>query len=774
MSGTQRGYVGRSVLSRSAPRLVQGSGVYIEDVAVGNVLEAVFVRSPHAYAHVLRVVTDAARAMPGVEAVLVGQTLEQAAPLPVHRFIEDMRVPVYHALDERTVRYVGEPVAVVIAVTRAQAEDAASLVHVEYQPLQAITLIEAALGPGAPVLHAELGDNVCYRTLVRGGDVEAGFARATHVVRVEVVHHRLSAAALEPRGTIASYVSGDLCVWSSTQTPHQLRDDLAAALGLAQHRVRVIVPDVGGGFGSKGTTYREDVAVAALARQLRRSVRWIASRSEEFQSTQQARDQIDSAELALDADGHMLALRTRTICNLGAYMLGRSARQALRVTQYSTGAYRIPCHAAEAVTVFTNTVPTGAYRGAGRPEAAYLIERVVDAAARELSLDPAELRRRNFLQPADFPYRTPNGATFDSGDYSSLLDKLLDAAGYQTLLAEQVERRGRGELVGVGIATFVENTAAGWESGALRVEADGSVTAISGAIAMGQGVETVLAQIVADELGTSLDQITVRMGDTALTQQAQGSFGSRSTAIAGSALRAAAHRVRSQAAAIAAELLEVAPADIAFDDGAAYVLGAPGRRVGWPAIARAAYPSLGQPRVREPGLEEHAFFHAPAEAISAGAYLALVSVDHETGRIRVERMVAADDCGTVVNPLLTAGQVQGAIAQGIGEALFERVVYDGAGQLLSTSLLDYPLPRVTDVVDARMVHQVTRSPHNPLGAKGAGEAGILGTPPAIVNAVIDALAPLGIGHLDPPLHPEKIWRLVRQYRERHDLHVTPV
>jgi carbon-monoxide dehydrogenase large subunit len=418
--------------------------------------------------------------------------------------------------------------------------------------------------------------------------------------------------------------------------------------------------------------------------------------------------------------------------------------------------------------VFTTTTPTGAYRGAGRPEAAYIAERLMDATARELGIDPVEIRRRNVLHPTDFPHETPNGARYDSGDYPRLLDKLVQVCDYDGLRAMQAEHRARGELVGIGLATFVENTSAGWESGAVRVEADGTITVISGAIPMGQGVDTVLAQIVADALGVRVERLTLRFGDTALTQAGMGSFGSRSTAVGGSAVRQAALRVRERAAVLAARLLESAPDDVEFADDAAFVRGAPERRVGWREIARAAYPPLGRPVVEEPGLEAHAFFGTEGEAIAAGAYLAVVSIDRDTGQVILERLFAVDDSGVIVNPLLAEGQIHGAMAQGIGEALQERVVYDADGQLLSGSLLDYALPIASQVIAPVTDHIVTPSPLNPLGAKGMGEAGIIGTPPAIVNAAIDALAPLGVRHLDPPLHAEKIWRLLARRQEPGD------
>jgi len=755
--------VGRSRPGIGQRTFVEGLGRYLDDLPHGDALHVAFIRSPHPHARILAVDRAPALAAPGVQAVVVGAELGQVAPIPVNRFTPDLKLPDYRALSGEVVRYVGEPVAAVVATSRALAEDAAQLVEVEYAPLPAVTLAEAALLPDAPVLHPDLGDNVCYSLTVRGGDVDDAFERAAHVVTVRVVHHRISATPLEPRGLIARWDAGlgELTIWDSSQTPHQLRDDVAVALGLPQHKVRVIVPALGGGFGAKGSTYREDVAVAALARLLGRPVCWISTRREDFLSTQHARDQIDEAEAAVGPDGRILGIRTRTVTNLGAFLLGRSSRQALRVTQFATGAYKIPAHEATATTVFTTTTPTGAYRGAGRPEAAYIVERLIDAVARELAIDPVEIRRRNFLQPTDFPHRTPNGAAYDSGDYPRMLDELVRTAEYARLRETQARRRDEGELVGIGIATFVENTAAGWESGAVRVESDGSITVISGAIPMGQGVDTVLAQIATDALGVRVERLTLRFGDTALTQAAMGSFGSRSTAVGGSAVRQAALRVRERAAVLAARLLESSPDDVEFAEDVVFVRGAPERQVTWAQIAKAAYPPISRPVTEEPGLEAHAFFGTDGEAIAAGAYLAVVSIDRETGQVILEQLVAVDDSGTVINPLLAEGQIHGAMAQGIGEALQERVVYDDDGQLVTASLLDYALPTASQVVSPVTDHIVTPSPLNPLGAKGMGEAGIIGTPPAIVNAAIDALSPLGIRHLDPPLHAEKIWRLLR-------------
>ena len=756
-------YIGVPVKRPDDGRLVTGRGRYVDDLRQPGVLHLAFTRSTHAHARVLAVDLEAARAVPGVEGAFTAADLGDLGNVPCTPFVPGIRVPPQPPMASDRVRFVGELLAAVAAETRYQAEDGARAVQVEYEPLPAVVDAAEALADGAPSLHENAPGNLAYRVERRGGDVEAAFDRAARVVRARARHSRIAAVAMEPRGLLAvPQADGELTVYVSHQAPHALRSQIAAAVELPEHRVRVVVPDVGGGFGVKTFAYREDLVACRIALLLARPVKWHATRFEDLASTSQARDQQDEIEAAFDEQGHLLGLRTRTVANLGAYLFGRGSRPPLRVPDYVSGAYRVASQASEVVAAYTNTGSTAPYRGAGRPEAAFLIERLMDTAARELAVDPAELRRRNFVRPDDFPHRTPTGVPYDSGDYPRLLTTALAAADYDAWRAERDRRRAAGELVGIGLATFIENTAAGWESGSVRVEPDGSVTLLSGSNAMGQGITTALAQIVAERLGVEFERVRVLTGDTALVETGFGSFGSRSTALGGSAAALAADRVIEKALRIGAHLLEAPPEDLEYVEGAVRIKGAPERGATLAQLARAAHPGMTEGVPFEPGLAASATFAAEAEAIASGAYLALASVDRETGRVSLERLVACDDSGVVINPLLVAGQVMGGIGQGIGEALTERLVYDETGQLLTGSLLDYALPTAAGVPDAVLAHIETPSPRNPLGVKGAGEAGVLGAVPAIVNAVADALAPLGVREVHPPLTSERVWRWMRE------------
>lgn len=756
------GYRGESLKRVEDERFLKGQARYVDDLKLTDVLHAAFVRSTYGHARILRIETSVASQMPGVRAVCTAADLPDLRPLPARLAVEEGRLVRATPLASERVRFVGEPLAVVVAETGAQAEDAARAVEVEYDPLPAVTRAEEALAPGAPRLHVELPDNLCYRVVRSGGEVERVFERAAHLVSVRVENHRIAPVPLEPRAIVARpEPDGTLTVWASSQAPYRMREWLTAALGTSSDRIRVIAPDVGGGFGAKGPAYREDAVVAALALRLGRPVKWTATRSEDFLTMQHARDQVNEATAALDSEGRILALRTKTITNLGAYVHHVNTLAPLHLVSYGTGAYRIPAHQAEVLTVFTNTAPTGPYRGAGRPEAAFLIERLMDKAARRLGLDPTEIRLRNAVPPEAFPYTAPTGSTYDSGNYPALLRKVLELAGYETLLRERRERRSRGELVGIGLALFVEPTAAGWESAAVRVESDGRVIGLTGSHSHGQGHETSFAQVLADELGVLLEQVSIRHGDTASLPAGVGTNGSRSTVLGGGALVEAARIVKERLRKEAAHLLEAAPEDVEPADGMWRVRGAPWRAVPLVHVAAAAYARA----IPERPLEAYAVFEAPYPPISSGAYLALVSVEAETGLVKLERLVAVDDCGTIINPLLVEGQVHGGVAQGIGQALLERLVYDEHGQALTASLLDYAVPCASDIPSLVTGHTVTPSPTNPLGAKGMGEAGAIGAPPAIVNAVLDALAPLGVEDLDMPLHPEKVWRAIQASRQ---------
>jgi carbon-monoxide dehydrogenase large subunit len=632
-------------------------------------------------------------------------------------------------------------------------------VDVDYDPLPGVGHPEAALAPDAPRLHADVPGNVSSQVHRVWGDVDGAFARAAHRVEIRAEHHRISGVPMETRGLLARpEPDGGLEIWASTQAPHRLRLSLAEALKLDASKIRVVAPDVGGGFGLKGSMYRDDLVVAELALKLGRPLKWVATRIEDMQTTQHAREQIDTAEAALDADGRILALRVKTVGNLGAYFHGGNAGAFLRIGVFGTGAYDIGALETEAVAVFTNTNPVGAYRGAGRPESAYIAERIIDAASRQLGIDPIEIRRRNFIQPDQFPYKTPSGTPFDSGNYPRLLQTALDLAEYGALIQERDARRKEGEIVGVGIATFIEQTGAGSESGSVTVEADGTLTAVVGSSTQGQGHKTMFAQIVADRFGVPFEQVRILQGDTDLIPTGTGTFGSRSTVTGGGALVKASDETIERALDLAACELEVSRADVEWHAGAARVIGASERSLDLAALASVAE----RPGVGEPGaLGASVIFESPLNGpTTSGAYIALVSIDRDTGHLAIERFIVVDDCGVVVNPLLVQGQRHGALAQGLGEAACERLVYDAEGQILSSSLLDYALPTASSVAPWELGSAVTPSPLNPLGVKGIGEAGPIGVPPTLVNAVLDALAPHGVTEIHPPLHAEKLWRAI--------------
>lgn len=753
-------YIGRSLKRVEDPRFLRGQGRYVDDVRLPGMVYAAFVRSIHGHAKILNIDTSVASSLTGVIGVYTAADFPHLRPVPVRLAVQEARPALAPPLAIDRVRFVGEPLAVVVAETPYQAADAAAAVEIEYEPLPTMTRPEESLAPDAMPLHPQFPDNVCYRIRRVGGDVAAAFAQAKHVVRVQARHHRLAPVPLEPRCILAQpSPSGGLTIWASCQFPFRIQGGIVESLGMTSEQVRVISMDVGGGFGAKGPPYREDVVVAALALRLERPVKWVATRIEDMLTTHHARDQVDEMEAAFDGDGRLLAVRTRTITALGAYVHHVNTLQPLYIPSYGTGAYQVPALEAEVLTVFTNTTPTGPYRGAGRPEAAFLIERLMDQAARQLSLDPAELRWRNLIQPDQFPYTTPAGTRYDSGNYPALLEKALALADYPRLRDEQRARRAAGELVGIGLAVFVETTGNGWESGAVRIEPDGRVTGITGSHSHGQGHETSFAQILADEFGVSLEQVSILHGDTSLLSTGVGTSGSRSTILGGGALVQAARAVKERLCAFGAELLETSADDLEVVAGTVRVRGAPERAVTLSEVATLAYARGAQGG--DP-LRSDVIFEPGRDAISSGAYIALVSVDRETGRIRIERLIAVDDCGTIVNPLLVEGQIHGGIVQGIGEALFERMVYGDDGQVLTMSLLDYALPVAGSVPVTVLGHTITPSPNNPLGVKGVGEAGTIGAPPAIVNAVFDALAPLGVLDLDLPLHSEKIWRAIRK------------
>jgi carbon-monoxide dehydrogenase large subunit len=728
------------------------------------VLHLAFVRSPYPSARVTSISTDAARGYPGVVAVATAADIPElgdvpAIPLPF------AKVAPFPPLARGRVAAVGDPIVAIVAESASIARDAADLVEVDFDAQPSVASAEAALGPEAPRVHPELDSNLCFVLKREGGDVERAFREADVVVQVRVDSPRVAPVALEPRGVVA--VPGDdagprLTVWASSQAPHGLRADLARVLRLEPHQVRVISPDVGGGFGAKTGATPEYIMAGYFALKLGRPVKWAATRSEDIQITTQGRDMVIYVDLAAKRDGTLTGLELRNIANMGAHLHSATAIPPTFILNMASGCYRIPNVRVETLAVFTNTPPTGPYRGAGRPESVLALERGMDRLASELGMDPIELRRKNFIGPDEFPYRTATGAEYDSGKYAAALDKALDLIGFPRLVHEREAARARGELMGIGVSTFVEPSGSvGGETGLVRVERDGRVTVVTGSHSHGQGHETSFAQIVADRMRLPLDQVRVIHGDTAEIDRGTGTFASRSMMLGGSAAVVAATRVIDKARRIAAHRLEATLDDVEPVDGGFALAGAPARRVTWRELAQTAYSGDGLPEGEEPGLQANELFDPQRELWPFGTHVAVVRIDRETGDVKIDRIVAVDDCGTVVNPMIVEGQVQGGIAQAVGQALVERVRYDAEGQLLSGSLGDYALPRAEDMPPLILDHTVTPTPFNPLGAKGVGEAGTNGCPPAIANAVIDALAPLGIRHLDLPYSPDRVWEAIQ-------------
>jgi aerobic carbon-monoxide dehydrogenase large subunit len=758
-------YVGRPLKRIEDPRLITGQGQYVGDLRLPGLTYLAFLRSPHAHARVMAIRSPTAGKVAGVVRVVTAKDLPPLGPTPFMSVLPGLKAFPYQYLADGVVDSTGVPVAAVVAESPALAREAIELIEVEYEPLPAVSDPEVALQPGAPLVHPELGTNQAFSVPMKGGDVDQAFSRAAHVVTIRVEHNRLAGAPMEPRGVVARYDpgTGELTVWSTTQNPFLTRADLASILGFPEHKLRVIAPDVGGGFGVKGPVYREEVIASVLTRQLGRPVQWVATRNEDLLTTLHGRAAVSDAEAAVAGDGEILGLRVKTIFDLGAHLISLSIVPPLSYSLHVLGPYRIQNVELSNVGVYTNTAPTGPYRGSGRPVGVYVIERVIDEAARLTGRDPVEIRRRNFIEPDAFPYRTAFGIAYDSGNYGRALDRTVELADYHGLRREQAEARARGEIVGIGVAAYVESTnVLGWESGVVRVERSGKVTAMTGSSPHGQGHETTFAQIIADQLGLPYDDVIVRHGDTLGAPQAVGTFGSRSAGLGGSALAQAATEVRQKGRRLAAKLLEASPEDVEAVRGGFRVKGVPERVIGWDRLGEFAHRGVGLPPEEAPGLEASVFFRQDHPAFSFGAGIAVVQVDRETGRLRLERLIAVDDCGHAINPLLVDGQIVGALAQGIGQALLEHVRYGEDGQLLTGTFMEYAMPRADDMPELVLDRTVTPSPLNPLGVKGVGEGGACVAPPAIVNAVVDALSPFGVRHIDMPLTAERIWRVIRR------------
>jgi carbon-monoxide dehydrogenase large subunit len=762
--GRDGAWVGRPLKRREDPKLLVGSGTYVDDIRPPGCLHVALLRSPHAHASITRLDVEAARRAPGVVTVAVGADVRHLGPMPVNRAIPDMKLPPHPILADGVVNAAGMPVAAVVAESIAAAHDALDLIEVDYEPRAPATEPGAALAPGAPTLFAETPGNRVFTRPIRHGDAAAALARAAHRATVRISQSRISAVPIEPRAVLATWdrAAEELTLWISCQAPFRIRGEVARLLDLPESRVRVIAPEVGGGFGVKTGPYREDVLLAWIAHRLGRPVKWVATRSEDMITTNHARGSVCEAELGLDADGRITALRARIQAPLGAALLNAAAGSPWNHARLLPGAYVVPACDIEVVGALTTTTSVAAYRGAGRPEACFAIERLMDTAARVAGLDPAELRRRNLIPADRFPFRTATGQVYDSGNYPEALERALAGVDYAALRRAQAERRARGEVVGVGVVSYVEPCALGWESGSVKVERSGRVTAITGSSAHGQGHETTFAQVVADHLGVTPDDVVVIHGDTRSGPEGFGTFGSRSTALGGGALVEVARVVRDKGRRLAAKLLEAAPEDVVPVAGGFHVAGVRERRVTWKEVAAAAYAGgAALPAGETPGLEATTYFQPEGEVWSFGAVVCAVRVDRETGRLEIERLLWVDDAGTIVNPLLAEGQLHGSLAQGFGQALVERIVYDEAGQLVTGTLMDYALPHADEMPEVTIEKMHTPSPRNPLGAKGLGEAGCIAIPPAVVNAAVDALAPFGVTHLDMPLTPERLWAAMR-------------
>ena len=738
---------------------VTGLGRYTADLNLTGQLHAKFRYSDHPHARIKSIDVSKARALPGVLAVL---THEDVPDVKYGGMVQDK-----YLFAKEFVRWEGDVVAGVAALTEEIAEQAAALIEIDYEPLPPIADPERGLEPGAALAHAELGTNQAFSWPLKGGDVDGAFGRAAHVVKVRLDHNRLAGAPMEPRAVLARYDAGsdELTVWLTTQNPFLSRADLAAVLGFPEQKLRVIAPDVGGGFGVKGPLYREEIVAAKLALEIGRPIRWVSTRTEDLLTTIQARAAVSEAEAAVTADGEIVGLRAKAVFDLGAHLLSLSLVPPMSASTHIFGPYRIQNAELLSLGVYTNTAPTGPYRGSGRPVGVYLIERLMDEAARAAKLDPVEIRRRNFIPPGAFPHRTPFGPAYDSGDYARALDRVVELADYSGLRREQAAARGRGEIMGIGVASYVESTnVLGWESGLVRVERSGKVTAITGSSPHGQGHETTFAQVIADHLGVAWEDVVVRHGDTLGAPQAIGTFGSRSAGLGGNALAQAAAQVREKGRRLAARLLEASPEDLQVVRGGFQVKGVPEKLVGWDRVGEFAHRGMGLPPQETPGLEATVFFRQDQPSWSFGAGLAVVSIARETGQVRLERFIAVDDCGNAINPLLIDGQIVGGFAQGMGQALLERMVYGEDGQLLTGTFMEYAIPRADDMPELIVDRTVTPSPLNPLGVKGVGEGSACVAPPAIVNAVVDALSPFGVRHIDIPLTSEKIWRALNTGR----------
>ena len=773
---------GSGIRRREDPRLLTGTARYTADITLPGMVHAAILRSPHGHARIRSIDTSRAKQAPGVVAVFTSADTEKGLKcIPCAWLLPNagLNIAPYKALAVDVVRYVGDAVAVVVADSDYQAYDALELIDVDYEPLPAVVDPHQAAATGAPQLHAEAPGNRAFHWALAGGDIDKAFDTADVVIRDRIVQQRLIPTAMETRGAVAQFTpaTGELTLWNTTQNPHIVRFIMSMVTGVSEDKLRVIAPEVGGGFGSKIPQIQGDFITAFCSMTLGRPVKWIETRSENYQSTTHGRDHVQDVELAATHDGKILGIRATVWAGMGAYL--STAAPGIPTILHGlmlSGPYNVPAVKEDVYGVYTNTTPVEAYRGAGRPEATFLLERMLDLLAHKLKIDPVEIRRRNLIAPFENGHDVITGLKYDSGNYQAALDKALGHIGYDALRAEQAAARAKGRYLGIGVATYVEICGLGpsqvagaigfqgglWESAIVRVHPSGKVHVFIGASPHGQGEETTFAQVVSDELGFPVNDIKIVHGDTDNTPMGWGTYGSRTTAVGGAALAVAARKIKEKAKLLASHLLEAAVEDMDYSDGKFFVKGFPDRHKTIQDIALMANVAWNMPAGMEAGLEASSFYDPPNFTYPFGAHVALVELDPDTGHITLKRYVAVDDCGPQINPVIVEGQVHGGVVQGIGQALWEEAVYDETGQLLTGSLADYAIPRADVLPDIDVLSTVTPSPHHPLGVKGIGEAGTIASTCAVYNAVIDALQPFGVDSVRMPMTPERVWRAIRR------------
>ena len=771
---------GSALKRKEDPRLITGQGTYVEDVSLTGMLHIVLVRSPLAHASIKSIDSSEASKSPGVVAIFTGEDLkEELGSLPCGWVVPDTKEVPHPPLAVDRVRYVGDAVVAVVAESTAQASDAASLVDVEYEELDTVIEMDDALADGAVQLHEDAPNNTAFEWEVDAGSISDARSSSDVAVTQRFVNQRLIPTAMENRGVVVDYNSGtdQITMWTSTQIPHLIRVLLALVTGHPEHLIRVIAPDVGGAFGSKLYLYAEEVIAPIIAKNLKRPVKWVESRSEGYLATTHGRDHITDIEIIGNRDGTITGLDVRTLANMWAYL--STFAPLIPTWLYGlmlSGPYKIPNIYCKVIAPFTNTTPVDAYRGAGRPEATYAVERAVDLFAQEIGMDPAEVRKINFIPPFEDGYEVATTVSYDSGNYIASFERALEMVGYTDFRKEQQEARDKGKLLGIGLSAYVEicgaapSAVAGtlgaraglWESANVRIHMTGKVSVFTGASSHGQGHETAFAQLVSSELGIPVEDIDVIHGDTSQIQMGTGSFGSRSAAVGGGAIHMSTQKIKEKAKKLAAHILEASEEDIEFEDGKLFVRGAPSEGKTIQEIALASYYYTEDiPEGMEPGMEAMSFFDPKNFTWPGGTHIAVVEIEEATGEVTLLRYIAVDDVGNVINPLIVDGMVHGGAAQGVGQALQEEAIYDGTGQLLTGSMTDYAVPRATDLPMYELDRTVTPTPVNPMGVKGAGETATIAGSPAVINAVVDALSPYGVKHIDMPAKAEKVWRIIR-------------